>query len=81
MYDNNIRMIDGHFATGEIVKLKSGGPRMTGKVVFAPDVDDILRRKGSYEYRCQWFAGSKLQDGIFSEEGLEPCSDEAGKAK
>lgn len=74
-------MIDGHFGTGEIVKLRSGGPRMTGKEVFAPDIDDILRRKDSYEYRCQWFAGSKLQDGIFSEEGLELCSDETGKAK
>jgi uncharacterized protein YodC (DUF2158 family) len=74
-------MTDRHFATGEIVKLRSGGPRMTVKDVFAPDVDDILRRKSSYEYRCQWFAGSKLQDGIFSEESLELCSDEAGKAK
>jgi uncharacterized protein YodC (DUF2158 family) len=74
-------MTDKHFATGEIVKLRSGGPRMTVKEVFAPDVDDILRRKGSYEYRCQWFAGSKLQDGIFIEEGLELCSDDAGKAK
>ena len=78
---DNTCMTDGHFVTGEIVKLRSGGPRMTVKEIFAPDVDDVLHRKGTYEYRCQWFAGRKLEDGIFSEAGLELCSDEAGKPK
>lgn len=74
-------MTERHFAIGEIVKLRSGGPRMTVEEVFPPDAGDILDGKHSHSYRCQWFAGSKLQDGVFTEEGLELCSDEATKTK
>jgi uncharacterized protein YodC (DUF2158 family) len=74
-------MPERHFVVGDIVKLKSGGPPMTVKEVFEPDADDILRRKNTYEYRCQWFAGSKLQDGIFTEEGLEVPADDSENSK
>ena len=49
------------FEKGDIVQLKSGGPKMT---VTAID---------SYgkHYYCQWFAGSKLEDGKFPPEALQ----------
>jgi uncharacterized protein YodC (DUF2158 family) len=47
------------FKVGEIVQLKSGGPRMT---VRNGDVGG--------EVQCQWFAGSKLDSGFFPRESL-----------
>jgi uncharacterized protein YodC (DUF2158 family) len=49
------------FNVGDIVKLKSGGPDMTVQNIGA----------GGNGYRCQWFAGKKLEDGFFSTESLE----------
>lgn len=48
------------FKVGDIVKLKSGGPDMTVQIV--PE-------KGE-NYRCQWFAGKKLEFGFFQFESL-----------
>lgn len=45
-----------NFNIGEIVQLKSGGPEMTVQVV--PEKPTGL-------YRCQWFAGKKLESGLF----------------
>lgn len=42
------------FKEGDIVQLKSGGPKMTVKAI-----DD------DGEALCQWFSGSKLQQGFF----------------
>ena len=50
------------FKVGDIVKLKSGGPEMT--------VQKIPERS-SHSYRCQWFAGKKLEAGVFPEGSLE----------
>ncbi|MCP3944147.1 MAG: DUF2158 domain-containing protein [Desulfobacteraceae bacterium] len=51
---------------GDIVKLISGGPEMTiEKVVLQ---EDAYQAKG---YRCQWFAGKKLDHGFFPHESLE----------
>lgn len=47
------------FIVGDIVKLKSGGPEMT-----------VQRERDSY-YTCQWFAGKKLESGVFPEGSLE----------
>lgn len=55
-------MANGRFQVGDIVKLKSGGPEMTVKEVL------------NGGYRCQWFAGKKLEDGYFPAAGLEPAS-------
>ncbi|MCA9769715.1 MAG: DUF2158 domain-containing protein [Gemmatimonadetes bacterium] len=52
------------FETGDIVRLKSGGPRMT--VVRYPD----FSIDGNW-VRCQWFGGTKLNSGDFTEETLE----------
>ena len=43
------------FATGDFVKLKSGGPVMTVKS-FRSMTDAFI---------CQWFAGKKLEQGEF----------------
>ncbi len=50
---------------GDIVKLISGGPDMT--------IEKVLEKKSmqSEEYKCQWFAGKKLDYGFFSYESLE----------
>jgi uncharacterized protein YodC (DUF2158 family) len=56
-----------NFQIGEIVQLKSGGPKMTVRQVF-PD--------GTVT--CQWFAGTKLSHGIFSAETLVLAEGAAG---
>ncbi len=56
-------MASNKYNVGDIVKLKSGGPEMT--VRAAPDV--VGR-----SYTCQWFAGKKLEQGVFPQESLEP---------
>lgn len=53
------------FVIGDIVKLKSGGPEMT--------VKEAISNFGGEEtgnYRCQWFAGKKLDNGVFPYESL-----------
>lgn len=54
------------FKLGESVYLKSGGPEMS--------VYEVHERYSTGEfdgtYRCQWFAGKKLENGVFSEESL-----------
>ncbi|QEW07137.1 YodC family protein [Nitrincola iocasae] len=50
------------FQIGEIVKLKSGGPDMTIK---------SKNNASGTSYICQWFAGKKLEQGIFATESLE----------
>jgi uncharacterized protein YodC (DUF2158 family) len=44
------------FQPGDIVQLKSGGPRMT--------VEHFDPGSGN-EYECQWFDGGALQSGFF----------------
>jgi len=53
---------------GDIVQLKSGGPKMT---VQSMSIDD--------ELYCQWFAGSKLEGGRFPPEALVRVSPEEGE--
>ncbi|NTX09089.1 DUF2158 domain-containing protein [Myxococcus sp. CA040A] len=50
------------FQIGDIVRLKSGGPNMTVKFQYAT---------GNYSYKCQWFAGKKLEEGEFPIDSLE----------
>jgi uncharacterized protein YodC (DUF2158 family) len=50
------------FAVGDIVKLKSGGPEMTVQRIPEPP---------HRSYHCQWFAGKKLESGIFPQDSLE----------
>lgn len=53
------------FKVGDMVRLKSGGPDMTiNEVITNLDGEE----KG--KYRCQWFAGKKLDSGLFPLESL-----------
>ncbi len=54
------------FKVGDIVQLKSGGPKMT---VYNPDTL-------SGEVYCQWFAGSKLDSGEFPKDSLIKVEEE-----
>lgn len=50
------------FSVGDIVQLKSGGPEMTVQTI--PDT--------AYgNYKCQWFAGKKLESGHFPPNSLK----------
>jgi uncharacterized protein YodC (DUF2158 family) len=53
------------FEAGVIVKLKSGGPKMT-----CSGREGILTQEKE-EVHCQWFAGSKMEDGWFPPDSLE----------
>jgi uncharacterized protein YodC (DUF2158 family) len=55
------------FSVGQLVKLKSGGPNMTVEEVFGPDAFNPMQR---VSFRCQWFAGKKLDSGVFPPESL-----------
>ena len=55
------------FEKGQRVRLRSGGPIMTVQTV--PE-------KTITTYRCQWFAGKKLENGTFPPESLVEVSDE-----
>jgi uncharacterized protein YodC (DUF2158 family) len=59
------------FKIGERVQLNSGGPEMTVGKLIEGDMGDI--------YRCQWFAGKKLEAGNFPVESLHSLDEENGK--
>lgn len=44
---------------GDVVKLKSGGPKMT------------VRGTTSGLWICSWFSGEEMKEGMFSAEQLE----------
>ena len=55
------------YNVGDIVKLKSGGPDMTVN-------EQIFKLGKPHEftgnYRCQWFAGKKLDQAVFPHDSL-----------
>ena len=55
------------YKTGDLVKLRSGGPVMT------------VQSLNSDLVRCLWFAGKKLEEGYFQVESLEPADKEEKK--
>lgn len=57
------------FSVGQLVRLKSGGPDMTVQMVIPPSP---ILGKHEVTYRCQWFAGKKLDSGDFPPESLTP---------
>ena len=58
--------MDNKYAVGDVVKLNAGGPDMS---VLGFGVRAL---KVGFEgtYKCQWFAGKKLEYGVFAEESL-----------
>lgn len=64
------------FKVGDIVQLKSGGPKMTVADVSARHViQNYIGRVG-----CQWFAGNKSETGYFPKESLRKVSAESKEA-
>jgi uncharacterized protein YodC (DUF2158 family) len=53
------------FSVGDIVQLKSGGPKMT--------VNDVARGDGKVV--CVWFAGAKREVGTFEPATLQVVGD------
>lgn len=47
------------FKIGDIVQLKSGGPKMT-----------VNERTPGGNFRCAWFAGNKMETGVFAPEAI-----------
>ena len=66
--------------TGDIVQLKSGGPKMTIQRAIGSDTsnfglkaaDEYLKMRGFTEgdVICQWFEGNTLRDGTFKASSL-----------
>jgi len=54
------------FVVGDKVFLKAGGPEMVVDQVS----DSTDRPNGTVRVRCQWFAGKKLDCGVFPPESL-----------
>jgi uncharacterized protein YodC (DUF2158 family) len=54
------------FETGDVVRLKSGGPRMT--VVGHVQLSDIML--------CKWFEGDKVHTDSFPSKALEGAAEE-----
>lgn len=61
------------FKPGDIVQLRSGGPKMT----VEKDITGVRQEKGSCY--CKWFAGAKLERGHFCDEELQPYVEETKK--
>ena len=58
------------FKIGDIVQLKSGGPKMTVTSIPVGDKETV---------HTSWFAGSKKESGAFPAQALVPVSDEQAK--
>jgi uncharacterized protein YodC (DUF2158 family) len=65
---------------GDVVQLKSGGPKMTVQRIMGTDQnnigvkasDEFLKMRGfrDGDVICHWFEGSSLKDGTFRAESL-----------
>lgn len=62
------------FKAGDVVRLKSGGPKMTVDTVDTVDAEETI---AGYVY-CKWFYGTKKYEGEFSPDALELVDVEAG---
>lgn len=63
-------MATATFKIGDIVQLKSGGPKMTVTHHTALDPEVV---------HAMWFAGSKREAGAFPIKALVPIADEPAK--
>lgn len=57
--------VDEELKVGDIVRLKSGGPKMTVVSVEEDINGSALRETSLLVVGCQWFAGDKLDTGYF----------------
>jgi uncharacterized protein YodC (DUF2158 family) len=62
------------YKTGDIVQLKSSGPKMTVVRYLRSHIPGLDADEDSgVKVRCQWFAGAKLESGDFLEDSLQPA--------
>ena len=61
------------FEIGDIVALKSGGPRMT--------IDAIEEVNGAGRAACFWFADSLAQKAVFALTSLQPAEEVQAEPK
>lgn len=54
------------FKTGDVVRLKSGGPEMT--ISDVPTLESL--GPDFADYQCKWFVGDKLHHGSFKADAL-----------
>ncbi|HDL7825148.1 YodC family protein [Yersinia enterocolitica] len=60
------------FKIGDIVYLVTGGPSMSISEALNEHKNGSRGFHGNY--KCQWFAGKKLDQGLFPEESLTPTN-------
>ena len=62
-------MAKPEYETGDVVRLKSGGPKMTV----------VGRMWGSDQLLCNWFEGVRSHAGSFPSKALERAADDEGR--
>jgi uncharacterized protein YodC (DUF2158 family) len=77
---NNLERKAMSFKQGEVGVLKSGCPEMTIKKIIGTDtnkVETVAYKQGGSDgdLVCQWFAGNKLESGIFLPSSVEFAED------
>ena len=73
------------YKTGDIVQLKTGGPKMTIQRFIGVEhevsfqmVDDYIKMMKGFkdgDIICQWFEGNELKSGTFSKESVIKIED------
>lgn len=66
--------MDNKYAVGDVVKLNAGGPDMSVLEVKT----DYQSKEFEGQYKCQWFAGKKLESGVFEEASLLKVDSDEG---
>jgi uncharacterized protein YodC (DUF2158 family) len=61
-------MPEAPFKVGDIVRLRSGGPRMTVRAV------DVEPASGEVTVFCNWFARNRIEQGNFPPDTLRDAS-------
>ena len=64
--------MDHDFKAGDVVQLKSGGPKMTIKDI---DVYGMGSSEDHVQANCVWFEGTKQKEGVFELHTLCKASD------
>ena len=60
-------MFAEQFSVGDVVQLKSGGPKMTVTTISSGNRDDLY---------CKWFEGNKVYEEIFPTNALIKVSED-----
>jgi len=64
-------MSNTKFKSGDVVRLKSGGPKMTVRNYKLIQPFDGKAYPSDTDIECDWFEGNNLKHAIFGQETLE----------